>query len=93
MCNVAVRPIADIRPVTQTACHERPKALSDATNYAVVQLPGRAFPGVVIQGDSLHSLIAEIEEAGATNDPDEQKNILNEVVGSLKVRRLDMRPS
>ena len=36
--------------------------LSHATNYAVVQLPGRRFPGVVFQGDSLSSWLNEIEE-------------------------------
>ena len=39
------------------------KLLSTATNYAVVQLPGRAFPGTVIQGDSLNNLIALLKEA------------------------------
>ena len=30
--------------------------LTEARNYAVVQLPGRKFPGVVFQGDSLFAL-------------------------------------
>ena len=29
---------------------------SDATNAAVMRHPGRKFPGVLIQGDTLHSL-------------------------------------
>jgi hypothetical protein len=29
--------------------------LSGATNAAVVQLSGRRFPGIVVQGDTLHS--------------------------------------
>jgi uncharacterized protein DUF6959 len=36
---------------------ERVELLSKATNYAVVQLPGRKFPGVVVQGDSLHGIV------------------------------------
>lgn len=36
--------------------------LSRPANYAVVQLPGRKFPGVVFQGDSLHSLLQSITE-------------------------------
>jgi uncharacterized protein DUF6959 len=39
------------------------KLLSGAHNYAVVHLPGRRFPGVVFQGDSLwilHSAIASL---------------------------------
>ena len=30
------------------------QVLSDAVNSPVVRMPGRRFPGVVIQGDSLH---------------------------------------
>jgi len=29
---------------------------SDATNAAVMRHPGRRFPGVLVQGDTLHSL-------------------------------------
>lgn len=39
------------------------KLLTDPTNYAVVQLPGRQFPGVVFQGDSIHALIAQLQWA------------------------------
>jgi predicted RNase H-like HicB family nuclease len=35
--------------------------LTEPTNYAVVKLPGRAFPGVVFQGDSLNSLITNLD--------------------------------
>ena len=41
------------------------EVLSDTVNSAVVRMPGRKFPGVVIQGDSLHymSMLAkEIEQ-------------------------------
>lgn len=31
--------------------------LDNTTNHAVVQLPGRRFPGSVIQGDSLNMLL------------------------------------
>jgi hypothetical protein len=41
---------------------ESAELLSRAINYAVVQLPGRRFPGVVFQGDSLHALVTQIEE-------------------------------
>ena len=30
------------------------KLLTEPSNYAVVQLPGTAFPGVVFQGESSH---------------------------------------
>jgi len=39
------------------------KLLTDAANYAVVQLPGRQFPGVVFQGDSIHALVAQMTAA------------------------------
>jgi hypothetical protein len=29
------------------------RVLSSASNYAVVQMPGRRFPGMVVQGDRL----------------------------------------
>ena len=38
------------------------EVLSEPTNYAVVQLPGRQFPGVVFQGDTLHSLAHSLNE-------------------------------
>jgi hypothetical protein len=41
---------------------ESAKLLSKPTNYAVVQLPDRQFPGVVMQGDSLHALVRELGE-------------------------------
>jgi predicted RNase H-like HicB family nuclease len=35
--------------------------LSQAVNFAVVKLPQRNFPGVLIQGDTLHSLVKNID--------------------------------
>jgi hypothetical protein len=34
--------------------------LSPATNYAIVQLPGRRFPGIVFQGDSAHNIFVQL---------------------------------
>lgn len=39
------------------------RLLTEATNYAVVQLPERKFPGVVVQGDSLNNLVSLLEKA------------------------------
>jgi hypothetical protein len=39
------------------------KLLTPSHNYAVVQLPGRRFPGVVFQGDSLNSLVRKLDSA------------------------------
>ena len=35
---------------------------SDATNPAVLRHPARRFPGVLVQGDSLHSLCVALDE-------------------------------
>lgn len=67
------------------------KLLSEPTNYAVVHLPGRDFPGVVFQGDSLNSIIADLEEAVRTNDPDEKSFTLRDVIERLQGSKLTMR--
>lgn len=36
--------------------------LSRPVNFAVVQLPDRSYPGVVIQGDTLNGLVRRFEE-------------------------------
>lgn len=44
---------------------------TDGGNDAVVRLPGRRFPGVLVQGDSLHILrsdVAELAEACERGD-------------------------
>ncbi|MEU5278662.1 DUF6959 family protein [Streptomyces asoensis] len=44
---------------------------TDGGNNAVVRLPGRRFPGVLVQGDSLHILrtdVAELAEACERGD-------------------------
>ena len=38
--------------------------LSPPINYAVVQLPERKFPGVVVQGDTLHILQKQAVQMG-----------------------------
>ena len=35
---------------------------SDATNNAVIRHPGRRFPGVLVQGDSLYALCRNIDD-------------------------------
>jgi hypothetical protein len=36
--------------------------LTSPGNYAIVRMPGRRFPGVVVQGDSLSILAYDAEE-------------------------------
>lgn len=40
---------------------EQAEVLSRPVNFAVVQLPERNFPGVVVQGDTLKALVRQIE--------------------------------
>lgn len=63
------------------------RLLTPPTNYAVVQLPDRAFPGIVFQGDSLASLIGELEEAIAEPDPDVQAIAFAEIMNQLRTVR------
>jgi predicted RNase H-like HicB family nuclease len=40
---------------------ETAKLLSRPTNFAVVQLPTRSYPGVVVQGDTLNTLVRRLD--------------------------------
>ncbi|MDA8447536.1 DUF6959 family protein [Paracidovorax valerianellae] len=48
-------------------------------NYAVVQLPDRKFPGVVFQGDSLHSLFIQIKETSEILQSGQVENAMVEL--------------
>jgi hypothetical protein len=50
------------------------EVLSEASNQAVIKLPGRAFPGSVVQGDSLSILLslARAVRDGARRTADSQ---------------------
>ena len=60
------------------------KLLTPPTNYAVVQLPGRQFPGVVVQGDSLSTIVSILQEAKKQEDPDERTDLISEVLDTLE---------
>ncbi|KQW16894.1 hypothetical protein [Streptomyces sp. Root369] len=50
---------------------------TDGGNDAVVRMPGRRFPGVLVQGDSLHVLrsdVAEVMQACERGDLDEARD-------------------
>jgi len=38
------------------------ESFSAATNAAVIRLPGRQFPGIVMQGDSLKVLVDSVDD-------------------------------
>lgn len=55
------------------------EALTDATNYAVIRLPNRAFPGVVFQGDSLSILYQNVEDVRAVIDAEDLATAREEI--------------
>ena len=58
------------------------ESFSDATNAAVIRLPGRQFPGIVLQGDSLKILLdgaKQVEELSRSTSTPE----LSDAAGSL----------
>jgi len=46
------------------------EVFSEASNSAIVRMPGRKFPGVVIQGDSLYLLASAAKHLHKHVDPD-----------------------
>jgi hypothetical protein len=73
------------------------EVMTDTGNWPVVQLPGRRFPGVVVQGDSLSIIVEELNFACAAlrrGDPAEAEAELTEVLerltgalGALRISR------
>lgn len=62
--------------------------LSQAINAAVVQLPGRRFPGIVLQGDSLRNLLScatTVIEEFEHGDTSEAIDAAKELVELLQV--------
>ena len=59
---------------------------TDGSNNAVVRLPGRRFPGVLVQGDTLALLrfdLAEVQRALSDGDVDEARDSLAFVLRDL----------
>jgi len=64
------------------------KLLSRPINFAVVQLPERSYPGVVVQGDTLHGVVrqlARMRELLAANELDE----LSEEIKDMREQLLE----
>ncbi|RAN94453.1 hypothetical protein GAR05_04975 [Micromonospora saelicesensis] len=59
---------------------EQAQVLSRGTICAVVQLPGRAFPGIHVQGDTFAALLTQLADAARLlrQDPD-QREALDEL--------------
>lgn len=77
-------------PPPQTGSAEA-VVLSDATNVAVVQLPGRRFPASAIQGDSLanlHSLALDLRRRASQSTDEELADTATELHELLHARLL-----
>jgi hypothetical protein len=65
---------------------EEVEIYSDSTNCAVMRHPGRRFPGVLIQGDTLYALCPRADDActAASNDGSEKEfEAMNDVRNRL----------
>jgi hypothetical protein len=64
------------------------EVFEEDVNFAVVKLPNRQFPGVLIQGDSLHNLLAHVIGVmeNFENDKDEAKEALQFLFEELSWR-------
>jgi hypothetical protein len=54
---------------------------SELSNYAIVRMPGRAFPGCVVQGDSLSILLHTAERAYELALRTGHEELIDEVAG------------
>jgi hypothetical protein len=64
--------------------------LTDQGNNAVLKLPGRKYPGVLLQGDTLNTLlsvISEAMEAMERNDATEARDVLSGLSTELREAR------
>lgn len=53
--------------------------LSRPINFAVVQLPEREYPGVVVQGDSLNTLVQSLERMAKLVDGNQASELATEI--------------
>ena len=64
------------------------EVFSQASNVAIVRMPGRRFPGSVIQGDSLRSLLDLVEEIEERTKASTDEELIG-IVSILKERLTD----
>ncbi|MFE9191150.1 DUF6959 family protein [Micromonospora sp. NPDC007208] len=67
---------------------DQAQVLSRGTNFAVVQLSGRAFPGIHLQGDTFAALLVQLADAARLlrRDPADRAVLdeLDDAVGELE---------
>ena len=76
-----IPPVSPCTPLWLDRHVERVEAelFTDGGNNAVVRLPGRRFPGVLVQGDTLSQLradLAEVQKALSDGDTNEARDSL-----------------
>ena len=74
---------------------KRIEVYSDASNAAIMRHPGRRFPGVLVQGDTLYVLCSEADEictaalksgdAALFKQANDHRNKLRSLLGHYKV--------
>ncbi len=52
---------------------------SRPNNFAIVQLPERAFPGVVVQGDTLNTLVGQLERMNTLLGSNQLEELAEEI--------------
>jgi hypothetical protein len=63
------------------------KILDETSNAAIVQLPGRKFPGIVVQGDSLQILLSQvtnIKEHLISEASDDLRNEIEDLYNTVR---------
>ncbi|MBL9085457.1 MAG: hypothetical protein JNK76_26870 [Planctomycetales bacterium] len=67
------------------------EVFADAPNFAIVRMPGRSFPGCVVQGDSLCILLHRVQEARAMAKDTNNQELLESVaeIETMLTDRLD----
>ena len=65
------------------------EVFSEESNVGIVRMPGRAFPGCVVQGDSLSILVdlaTELSDSIAEFGSDEMVEVVTQLLGQLRGR-------
>lgn len=62
---------------------ERPTEVMQLS-HRVVHMPGRPFPAVVLQGDTLHTYVADLERVARELDPEERTAQIEYVLEALR---------
>lgn len=64
--------------------NEQAKLLAREGNLAVVHLPGRHFPGLMMQGDTFHNLLEQVRMVRDAKDPEERQDELEYAIKEME---------